>query len=345
MKNQFDTVHPGFTLNAVAYDKNALCLLAKSFLESDEGYLKHFGQFVLEWFDENDFVSLTTSGTTGKPKQIQLKKEAMVNSALATAQFFNLTESCKALHCLPIQYIAGKMMLIRAIICGWQLDLVKPDSHPLDGNDKNYDFAAMVPLQVENSIAKLHRVKQTIIGGAKLNPELAAELKMLPVSVYETYGMTETITHIAAKKVQEELFSVLPGITIATDERGCLIIEAPRVSKENIVTNDVVEIIKGNQFVWLGRYDNVINSGGVKLFPEKIEEKLSGKIPNRFFVIGKPDATLGEKLVLVIEAEPYEISTSVFDGLDKYEKPKEILFVSKFRETTTGKIKRAESIQ
>lgn len=345
MKNQFDSVHPSFTLNSVAYDKNALCLLAKSFLESHEEYKKHFGQFVLEWFDEKDFVCLTTSGTTGKPKQILLKKEAMVNSALATAEFFNLKESCKALHCLSTQYIAGKMMLIRAIVCGWQLDWVKPDAHPLDGNNKEYDFAAMVPLQVENSIAKLHRVKQTIIGGAKLNPVLAAKLKMLPVSLYETYGMTETITHIAAKKVQEHAFSVLPDITITTDDRNCLIIDAPRISEKKICTNDVVEIVNGNQFIWLGRYDNVINSGGIKLFPEKIEEKLTGRISHRFFVMGKPDATLGEKLVLVVEAEPYEISHSVFDMLDKYEKPKEILFVSKFKETTTGKIKRAETIQ
>lgn len=345
MKNQFDTVHSAFTLNSVAYDKKALCLLAQSYLNSEEEHKRHFGKFVLEWFDTNYFISLTTSGTTGKPKQIQLRKEAMMHSALATAAFFNLAEGCKALHCLPTQYIAGKMMLVRAIICGWQLDLVKPDSHPLDGNDKKYDFAAMVPLQVENSIDQLYRVKKTIIGGAKLNPILAEKLKTLPVSLYETYGMTETITHIAAKKVQEQAFSVLPDIIISTDERSCLVIEAPRVSEEKIITNDVVEIVAGNQFIWLGRYDNVINSGGVKLFPEKIEEKLSGLIFHRFFVIGKPDTTLGEKLVLVIEAEPFAIDPSVFEGLEKFEKPKEVLFVSKFKETTTGKIKRFETIQ
>lgn len=345
MKNQFDTVHPAFTLNSVAYDKKALCLLAQSYLDSEEEYKRHFGKFVLEWFDDKDFIALMTSGTTGKPKQIYLKKEAMVNSALATAEFFALDEGCKALHCLPTQYIAGKMMLVRAIICGWQLDLVKPDSHPLDGNDKKYDFAAMVPLQVENSIDQLYRVKKTIIGGAKLNPILAEKLKALPVSLYETYGMTETVTHIAAKKVQEQAFSVLPGIIITTDDRNCLLIEAPRVSEEKIVTNDVVEIVDGTQFIWLGRYDNVINSGGVKLFPERIEEKLSGKISNRFFVIGTPDASLGEKLVLVIEAAPFVISPDVFDGLDKFEKPKEIVFVPKFSETATGKIKRLDSIK
>jgi O-succinylbenzoic acid--CoA ligase len=138
---------------------------------------------------------------------------------------------------------------------------------------------------------------------------------------------------------------VLPGIGVSIDDRNCLIIDAPRLSDAKIVTNDVVELQDGNKFVWLGRFDNVINSGGVKLFPERIEEKLGGKIPYRFFVIGKPDASLGEKLVLVIESNPYEIETSLFEGLDKYEKPKEILFIPKFSETETGKIKRAETIK
>ncbi|ESU24779.1 menE protein [Flavobacterium enshiense DK69] len=302
-------------------------------------------KFVLEWFDENNYVEVTTSGTTGTSKIIRLKKEAMVNSALATAAFFDLKSNCKALHCLPMQYIAGKMMLVRAMVLGWDLDFVKPDSRPLDGNEKNYDFAAMVPLQVENSIEQLHLVKKVIIGGAKLNPDLSNKLKQLPADFYETYGMTETITHIAAKRIQDTAFSVLPGIVISTDERNCLVIDAPRLSDIKIVTNDVVELQDGSKFVWLGRFDNVINSGGVKLFPERIEEKLGRKIPYRFFVIGKPDTSLGEKLVLVIESSPYELETSLFDDLGKFEKPKEILFVPKFSETETGKIKRAETIK
>jgi len=322
-----------------------LCQFANEIADSKEEYEQQLANFILEWFDDKEYIALTTSGTTGIPKIIQLKKEAMVNSACATAAFFDLKEDCKALHCLPTQYIAGKMMLVRALVLGWDLDFVKPDTHPLDGNKKTYDFAAMVPLQVEKSLAQLHRVKTIIVGGAKLNLTLVNKLKTIPSAIYETYGMTETITHIAAKKVQDNAFLVLPGIQITTDSRNCLIIEAPRLSNEKIITNDVVEISDGNKFVWLGRFDNVINSGGVKLFPEKIEEKLSGKIPHRYFVIGKPDVSLGEKLILVIESEPYTIENSVFEGLDKYEKPREIVFVSKFSETETGKIKRAESIQ
>lgn len=345
MKANYNEIHANFKLNGKQFSKDELRAFANEIATSNEAYEQQLSKFILEWLDDSDFIALTTSGTTGTPKIIQLHKEAMVNSALATAEFFNLKENCKALHCLPIQYIAGKMMLVRALVLGWDLDLVKPNNHPLDGNTQTYDFAAMVPLQVEKSLKQLHRVQKIIIGGAKLNPALADALKPFSTEVYETYGMTETITHIAAKKVQETAFSVLPGIHIATDGRNCLVIEAPRLSDEKIITNDVVEIIEGNKFIWLGRFDNVINSGGVKLFPEKIEEKLSGKIPHRFFVIGKPDATLGEKLILVIEGEPYPIESSVFDTLNKYEKPKEILFVPKFSETETGKIKRVDSIQ
>ncbi len=344
MKANHLTIHSDFKLNGKYFGKDELCVFANEIKSSEEEYKQQLAKFILEWFDDKNYVELTTSGTTGTPKTIRLQKNAMVNSALATAEFFNVKANCKALHCLPTQYIAGKMMLVRALVLGWDLDLVKPNNHPLDGNTKTYDFAAMVPLQVEKSLIELHRVRKVIIGGAKLNSTLADALKQLSTEVYETYGMTETITHIAAKKVQDNAFSVLPGIHISTDQRNCLVIDAPRLSDEKIITNDVVEILEENKFVWLGRFDNVINSGGVKLFPEKIEERLSGKITHRFFVIGKEDATLGEKLVLVIESEPYEIEKSVFDTLDKYEKPKEVLFVPKFSETETGKIKRADSI-
>jgi len=344
MKASHLTAHPDFKLNGKHFGKDELCVFANEIKSSEEEYNQQLAKFILEWFDDKNYVELTTSGTTGTPKTIRLQKNAMVNSALATAEFFNVKANCKALHCLPTQYIAGKMMLVRAMVLGWDLDLVKPNNHPLDGTTKTYDFAAMVPLQVEKSLTELYRVQKVIIGGAKLNSVLADTLKTLSTEVFETYGMTETITHIAAKKVQDNAFSVLPGIHISTDQRNCLVIDAPRLSDEKIITNDVVELLEGNRFIWLGRFDNVINSGGVKLFPEKIEEKLSGKIAHRFFVIGKADATLGEKLVLVIESEPYEIEKSVFDTLDKYEKPKEVLFVPKFSETETGKIKRADSI-
>ena len=205
---------------------------------------------------------------------------------------------------------------------------------------KNYDFVAIVPLQVENSLEKLHQFKKIIIGGAKVSDDLAQKLKEIKSDIYETYGMTETITHIAAKKIGEEFFTILEHVAISTDDRNCLVIEVPSISDEEIVTNDIVEILNDKQFKWIGRYDNVINSGGIKLFPEQIEAKLASKIANRFFIIGQPDDVLGAKVVLVIEGEKSEIDRTIFDTLEKFEKPKEILFVSEFVETETKKVNR-----
>ncbi|UUC45088.1 AMP-binding protein [Flavobacterium cerinum] len=343
-KLTYKNVHNRFKLNGIHFNGKELCDKAFIFIKEGEIHEKALGTFILEWFDGKDYIEMTTSGTTGAPKTIQLKKAAMVNSALATGDFFDLKPGDSALHCLPIQYIAGKMMLVRAFILGLELDYVLPDSHPLDVTGRKYDFAAMVPLQVEQSLLALDLVKKVIIGGAKINATLAEKLKALPIAVYETYGMTETITHIAAKKVQDMAFTILPGIAIHTDERGCLVIDAPRVCDHSLVTNDMVNLVDDTHFIWLGRYDNVINSGGVKLFPEQIEEKLATAISHRFFVIGKEDATLGEKLVLVVESEPYTIAPEVFDRLEKFEKPKEIIFVPHFKETETGKVKRRETL-
>jgi O-succinylbenzoic acid--CoA ligase len=263
---------------------------------------------------------------------------------LATGDFFGLEPGNKALHCLPVKYVAGKMMLVRAMILGLDLEFVAPSSHPLRNNEYDYDFVAMVPLQAQNSISELKRVKKMIVGGAKINNSLEKQLIKLKTEAFETYGMTETITHIAAKKVGEKAFTVLPDVTISYDDRNCLVIHAPRISDEVIVTNDIVELINENQFVFLGRMDNVINSGGIKLIPEQIEEKLAGKIDVRFFVASKEDKELGEKVILVIEGEKQAIDDAIFADLDKYEKPKEIVFFPKFKETPTGKILRNETL-
>jgi len=288
---------------------------------------------------------MQTSGTTGTPKTIRVSKQAMVNSAVATGEYFNMGESIKALHCLPTQFVAGKMMLVRAFILGWDMDLAEPGVTPLDRNDNVYDFAAMVPLQAQQSIDKLNQVKTLILGGAKVSSTLAGQLQNLQTEVYETYGMTETITHIAAKHIDETAFEALPNITLSTDDRGCLVIHADSLTNEPVVTNDVVDVINKTHFIWLGRYDNVINSGGIKLYPEQIEEKLAPHINQRFFVKGIADEALGEKLVLVIEGDKYELNPEVFSGIDKYEKPKDILFIDKFAETGSGKLQRAETLR
>jgi O-succinylbenzoic acid--CoA ligase len=251
------------------------------------------------------------------------------------------------LHCLPTNYVAGKMMFVRSFILGLEMKFVEPSSDPLNNIDEKFDFCAMVPLQAKNSLEKLKagKIKKLIIGGVKVHKALEKELVKLPMEIYETYGMTETITHIAAKKIGEKAFTVLPNVKIYTDERKCLVIKAKNISNDEIVTNDIVNLISDKQFSWKGRYDNIINSGGVKLMPETIEDKLSTLIPRRYFVSGQADETLGEKVVLYVEGENLAIEDTVFDVLDKFEKPKDVIFIPKFKETATGKIMRRESLE
>ncbi len=345
-KITYKNVHNYFKLNGIHLNKKELCTVAYYLIKEGEAFEKSIGDFLLDWFDEKPFIDLQTSGTTGTPKQIRVNKQSMVNSALATGDFFGLQPGDKALYCLPTQYIAGKMMLVRSFILGLDIDFVAPSSSPLARNETKYDFVAMVPLQVQNSLKELKNVKKMIVGGAKMSPALEKSLSKVPTEVYETYGMTETLTHVAAKKIGEKAFTVLPHVEIEKDDRNCLVIHAPNIVENPIVTNDLVEILNHRQFVFLGRVDNVVNSGGIKLIPEQIEDKLAGKIQSPFFVGGIPDATLGEKLVLVIEGEKKNaLDDSVFDKLDKYEKPKQIFNVPQFSLTENGKIKRKEILK
>lgn len=337
-------VHNLFKLNGFHFDRDDMLRVAYSYVKEGDEFEQPVGKFFLDWFDDNSFMYLQTSGTTGAPKTIKIEKQAMVNSALATGDYFDLMPGDKVLHCLPVKYIAGKMMFVRGFILGLDMDFVAPSSHPMHKNKNKYDFAAMVPIQVQNSIKELVDVKKMIIGGVAMSTKLENKLVKLKTQVFETYGMTETITHIAAKRLGEKAFTVLPGVTISYDHKNCLVIHAPKISDDVIVTNDLVELVNENQFVFLGRLDNVINSGGIKLISEQIESKLSSHIKNRFFVTGIPDEKLGEKLILVIESEKFEIDATIFKELDKYEKPKEIRFVSKFKETENGKILRKESL-
>lgn len=337
-------VHNYFKLNGYHLNGKDLCRIGYSYIKEGDVYERAIGEFLLDWFDKKEFIEMTTSGTTGLPKLVRLEKQAMIQSALATGDFFGLEPGDKALLCLPTQFIAGKMMLVRSLILGLDIDVVSPSTVPLALNKTQYDFVAMVPLQVQNSIEGLKNVKKLIIGGAKIDSALEEQLLPLKTEIYETYGMTETITHIAAKRVGEKAFSILPNVKIGKDDRDCLVIHLSSVSEEPIVTNDLVELVNENQFIFLGRIDNVVNSGGVKLIPEQIESKLIGKINSRFFVTGVLDTVLGEKLILVIEGEKQDFAPDFFDVLGKYEKPKEIVFVPKFKENENGKLLRKSSL-
>ncbi|WP_372746165.1 AMP-binding protein [Lutibacter sp.] len=343
--------------------------------------------FMKEWFDEKLFIEVKTSGSTGIPKVIQLQKKLMVNSALATGEFFNLQENTTALVCMPVNFIAGKMMLVRALVLGWHIDVVTPTSNPLKDIDKNYHFSAMVPLQLNNSLKNLHKIKKLIVGGGAVSFELLTKIQHIKTDVFATYGMTETITHIAIKKlnnfdsvisstvdksknnipscaendvkfryaelVSASHYKTLPNIKLATDARGCLIINAPKISEEIILTNDLVELFSETEFKWLGRFDSVINSGGIKLIPEQIEEKIAEIVSQRFFVTGIPDKLLGEKLILIVEDESSKsesLKVSIFakiqqlTKLNKYEIPKEIYVLDYFIETETKKINRQQTL-
>lgn len=342
----YKNIHNRFKINNFHFDKDALYQLAYTLIKEGQEHEKDLGVFLLDWLDDKETIQLTTSGTTGTPKTITIKKQSMVHSAIATGNYFNLHPQDKALLCLPARYIAGKMMIVRAMMLGLELEIMPPTSH-LDDllSHKNYDFVAIVPLQAENSLEKLPQFKKIIIGGAKVSDDLANKLKEIKSDIYETYGMTETITHIAAKKIGEDYFSTLEHVVISQDARNCLVIDVPSISEEQIVTNDIVEILDERHFKWIGRYDNVINSGGIKLFPEQIEAKLMSEITNRFFIAGLPDAVLGTKVTLVIEGDTMDIDSKIFEKLDKFEKPKDIIFTPKFVETDTKKISRVKTIE
>ncbi|MDG1039706.1 MAG: AMP-binding protein [Polaribacter sp.] len=345
MKN--NRLHKDFKLNGSAFSN-----LEELFVFSEQLDVST-RLFIKDWFSKSDNIKVQTSGSTGVPKTIHLKKEFMINSAKATGTFFMLQEKTTALLCMSTNFIAGKMMLVRAFVLGWDLELVTPVSNPLRVATKKYDFAAMVPLQLQNSLSEIYRVSKLIVGGGVVSLDLEKKIQSVSTAIYATFGMTETITHIAARKLnkntsinQEEksFYHVLPNISISKDTRGCLVILAPNISEETIVTNDVVEIVSDNAFKWLGRFDNVVNSGGIKLHPELIERKLSKVLSQRFFVAGIPDENLGEKLILIIEGAQFDFNLNSVLGISKFEKPKSIFFLPKFKETTNKKVHRDKTL-
>jgi o-succinylbenzoate synthase len=303
-------------------------------------------QFISDWYSPKDEMMLQTSGSTGKPKSISVKKGWMKNSAQLTGKTFGLKEGDTALLCMPMKYVAGKMMVVRALKLGLDLKVVEPFSKPLKNIDEPIDFAAMVPMQLEKSLDQIEKMKTLLVGGGKVNPKLVEKIQGISTQVNETYGMTETLTHVAIKPLngpnKSDVFQALDGIQFEMDDRSCLVIFAPMMNPNPVVTNDLVELVDETSFRWLGRIDNVINSGGIKIIPELVEAKLTEVVSSRrYFIAGLPDESLGEKVVLVIEGDEIEIS---LDVLEKYERPKEIYFISKFVEIESGKVIQKESL-
>ncbi|MAN60223.1 MAG: O-succinylbenzoic acid--CoA ligase [Flavobacteriaceae bacterium] len=345
--------HPSFTFNGLHYESaDELLHFAKKLKDHGDDYEIHMGKFLEKWLGPDTHILVKTSGSTGKPKKISLSKSAMIHSARATATYFKLGENTSALLCLPANFIAGKMMLVRAMVLGWQLHVVAPEKDALTQYDNDYDFVAMVPYQVYFSLPALKKVKKLIIGGGPITSDLEQKLQHVPTEAFATYGMTETVTHIAIRRIngpaRTEVFSALPTVKFSVDTRNCLRIQAPGIIEEDIVTNDVVKLISATSFEWLGRYDNVINSGAVKVFPEKVEEKLAAHITYPFIIASEIDEALGERIILILEKRDEALLPNyaqAFATLHPYEKPKRIYTVSEFPYTETGKVKRNDVIQ
>jgi len=353
LKSTSPYFHNAFTFNGLEYSHDDE-LLSFAMKLQDEGadHEVSIGEFIEQWLSSASTITVHTSGSTGEPKLIVLEKEHMINSAKATCAFFKLGPQTKALLCLSADYIAGKMMLVRAIVMGWDLHVVAPEADALTQYDNEYDFVAMVPYQVHHTFDALVKVKKLIIGGGVISPALEAKLLTIQTESFATYGMTETCSHIAVRRLSgpaaSGTYTAMQDVELSVDNRGCLLIDAPLITEEVIVTNDMVTLNSSHSFDWLGRFDNVINSGGLKLFPEAIEEKLAPFIKTPFVITSEIDEALGERIVLIVE---FNDTTTVpnyseaFASLDKFERPKRMYSISKFPYTETGKIKRTEVMQ
>lgn len=355
-KLNFEMKNNTVKVNGIIYNKDNFNSLHIS-SEPENSWRNAIYHFLKNWFDDSDFILAQTSGSTGKPKSIQLAKKRMINSARMTNHFFCLSSESTVLLCLPASYIAGKMMLVRAIVGGFNLITVEPSANPFEKFDVSVDFTAITPFQLFHSVESLRTksVRKIIVGGSPVTSKLEKLAENIPSELYETYGMTETCSHIALRRFngteKSDYFTILEGISIRQDKRGCLVIGAPHLLDKEIQTNDMVELIGSTSFRWLGRIDATINSGGVKIHPEQVEKKLEGLIPSNYFISSLLDDLLENKVILMIESETYSLQqeeilkTEMGKILDKYEIPKKVIYCSSFIYSPNNKLLRAETLE
>jgi len=314
------------------------------------------------YYSTQDSLTIPSSGTTGQSKPIYINKQQIIASARHTLAYFSLKSGNKALLCLNPNYIGGKMMIFRALIGNLVLYIQEPDNFPLQNKylPIYLDFAAMVPLQLRQSIVQLRRIRNIIVGGGTISEELENQLWQIPSRIYATFAMTETVSHFALRNInnKDNYYQILDGVKAGIDHRNCLWVQGDITQYEKVQTNDIVEFTgqANQQFVWKGRADNVINSGGIKIIPEALEPcikkcLLAYQIPADFFLFGIPDDTLGNKLVLALEAAPLEpkkehlLLEKLQKQLPKYQHPKKILYFPTFIRTSTHKVKRLETVK
>lgn len=314
--------------------------------------------FLEDWQNgETEFV-LHTSGSTGGPKRITVTRAQLVASARATGEALGLQAGMRALICLNTAYIAGVMMLVRGLELGLEMTVIGPSRRPFAsfvGTDQRFEFTALVPMQLEATLesaaetAILDRCHAVLIGGAPLNPSLMARAQRVAAPLYHTFGMTETVSHIALRRIngaeKSDWFVPLPRVELWRDDRECLVIRGPMTRGETVVTNDRVILREDGCFRWVGRIDHVINSGGVKVQAEQVEAQLQRFFPDRqIAVMGWPDELLGECVLLIIEGEAVdgEILAEGLASIDRYSRPKKVIYCPHFPQTETGKVNRAQ---
>jgi O-succinylbenzoic acid--CoA ligase len=341
-------------------------LRADDFPEPLTGFERTTLQFCRDWLTGVKSFSLHTSGSTGISKEIVILRGQMEISAQQTIEVLKLRRGGTALVCLDPRYIAGKMMLVRSFVNAMNIVAVEPTADPLKNISPGLkiDFTAVVPYQLqailtsEISRKKFNDFKAVLIGGAEVDGKLKAQLDRVKPVVFATYGMTETISHIALQRLTSpalDYFTVMPGVAIRRDDRGCLVVHAAYLGKDEITTNDLVDVLSPHDFRWLGRWDNLINTGGIKVIPEKIEKEIEeilehDRITNRFFVAGLPDDQLGNKITLILEGN-YPVDQHAYllkklrSKMARYEVPREIKNVPIFVETATQKINRPATLK
>lgn len=338
-------------LNQKIYSAEYFRQITPEFIENQPAFLKEIFSFLHQWFDNSQTIDVKTSGSTGVPKIISLSKETMRQSAQATLSFFRLKKNDPALLCLSANYIAGKMMLVRAIVGELDLTVIEPATVLLIP-PKLFRFCAMVPMQVEETLrvygnTSFSCIESLIIGGAPVPSSLEHKLKDVSTACYVTYGMTETASHVALKRLNtNEPYRALPGIFFEEDDRHCLIIKAPLLCPDLLRTNDIVELCNSSAFHWKGRYDFVVNSGGIKIVPEELEKKIEPFLKRPFYLSKRSSRLYGEELILVLEGDKLAsdaeniLLMSLSTILNKYENPKAIYYVPAFEYTSNGKLKR-----
>lgn len=319
--------------------------------DSAIGWERDWLDFLSEWYNDRDFIEVQTSGSTGEPKTISLKKDFVAASAARTIAFFNLKEGDKILHCLPTRFIAGKLMVVRALIGKLDLHVIAPSSNfEILQSGLHFKFAAMVTNQVTKCLELgVWNLEYLLIGGSAIPAPLEEKLQLISTTCFSSYAMTETATHIALRQLngssKDEYYHCLEDIRISVNNKGCLRIEMPGLEDGCLQTNDLAELKDENTFRILGRVDNRIISGGLKFSPEELERKLENDILLPFYITSKAHEVLGQQLVLVVEGDGNSTQTKKLnktcrEKLEKYEQPREIIFIRKLPRTENGKIKR-----